>query len=370
MANSFLTPSVIGNEALMILENELVAANLFNRSYANDFVGAKVGDTISIRGPASFQAQEFAGTITVQDATETSRALTLEKHYDISFAVTSKDWTLNLEDFTQQLLRPAVVGLAEQVDSYILSKANQIPNFVGTAGDPPDSLADMVEVVKSLDENKVPTRGRVAILNAQAKHDMLANVTQVLQADQRGDGGSALREASMGRILGMDFYMDQNIASHDTNGPTGYIINNGGGYAAGTTTLTVSTGSNTIVVGDVFTIAGDTKQHVVLATNGSTSITIEETGLGSAVADAAALTFETTDHVMNIAGHPDGLTYALVPLELPSGATGNARYIADRGLGIRVVFDYDSNTKTDIVSLDLLIGAKVRQGDLLTRVLG
>ena len=369
MANTFLTPSVIGREALLILENELVAANLFNRSYADEFRGAKVGDTIAVRGPASFTAQEFTSTTTTQDATVSSRNLTLEKHFDVTFAVTSKQWTLELENFRQQLLEPAVSAIAQSIDAYILGKANQIPNFVGTAGDPPDSLADLVAVVKKMDDLKVPTRGRIAILDSQAKADMLGNVTQVLQADQRGDGGDALREASMGRILGTDFYMDQNIATHDTNGPASYLINNGSGIAAGVATLTVDGGSNTIKVGDVFTVAGDTKQHVVLATNGSTSITIEETGLGAAVADNAALTFETTDHVMNIAGHPNGLTYAAVPLELPSGAA-RAEYIADRGLGLRIVFDYDGSTKTDTISIDVLCGAKVIQGDLLTRVFG
>ena len=369
MANTFLTPSIIGREALLILENELVAANLFNRSYADEFRGAKVGDTIAVRGPASFTAQEFTTTTTTQDATESSRDLTLEKHFDVTFAVTSKQWTLDLENFRQQLLEPAVAAIAQSIDSYILGKGSQIPNFVGTAGDPPDSLADMVGVVKKLDDLKVPTRGRMCILDSQAKADMLGNVTQVLQADQRGDDGSALREASMGRILGMDYYMDQNVATHDTNGPTGYLVNNGAGFAAGATTLTVDTGSNTIVAGDVFTVAGDTKQHVVLSTNGSTSITIEETGLGAAVADNAALTFETTDHQINIAGHPNGLSYAVVPLELPSGAA-RAEYIADRGLGLRIVFDYDGSTKTDTISIDVLCGAKVIQGDLLTRVLG
>ena len=57
MANTFLTPSVIGREALMILENNLVATSLFNRGQTSTFTGAKVGDTISIRKPASFTAQ-------------------------------------------------------------------------------------------------------------------------------------------------------------------------------------------------------------------------------------------------------------------------------------------------------------------------
>ena len=72
MPNMFLTPSVIGREALMILENQLVATQLFHRGHTEEFTGAKVGDTITVRGPASFTAQEFTSSITVQDATESS----------------------------------------------------------------------------------------------------------------------------------------------------------------------------------------------------------------------------------------------------------------------------------------------------------
>ena len=51
MPNMFLTPSVIGREALMILENQLVATQLFHRGHTEEFTGAKVGDTITVRGP-------------------------------------------------------------------------------------------------------------------------------------------------------------------------------------------------------------------------------------------------------------------------------------------------------------------------------
>jgi len=44
--------------------------------------------------------------------------------------------------------------------------------------------------------------------------------------------------------------------------------------------------------------------------------------------------------------------------------------MSDRGLGIRYVSTYDSSTKTDTISLDLLCGAKVIDGRLVTRVLG
>ena len=51
MANTFLTPSVVAREALMVLENNLVMANLVHRDYSDEFV--QVGDTVTIRKPSS-----------------------------------------------------------------------------------------------------------------------------------------------------------------------------------------------------------------------------------------------------------------------------------------------------------------------------
>ena len=61
MANSFLTPDVIAREALIVLENNLIMANLVHRDYSNEFVN--VGDTITVRKPASFVANNFTGSI-------------------------------------------------------------------------------------------------------------------------------------------------------------------------------------------------------------------------------------------------------------------------------------------------------------------
>lgn len=70
MPNTILTPDIIAREALMVLRNNAVMANLVHRDYSDEFV-AGVGDTITVRKPAKFEAKEFTGTgINVQDATE------------------------------------------------------------------------------------------------------------------------------------------------------------------------------------------------------------------------------------------------------------------------------------------------------------
>ena len=194
----------------------------------------------------------------------------------------------------------------------------------------------------------------------------MLGISAVVQAEQRGDGGRAIREASLGRVMGIDWYMSQNVQTHDGNGPASWLINSAS-VGVGDTSVAIDGGSGNPIVGDLFTVAGDTSEYVVTAVTGASPITFSPSAK-VAWADNAALTF-VADHVANIAGHPNGLTVAIVPLELPAGAA-RSEYISDRNLGIRVVYDYSTSTKTDTISLDLLCGAKVQQPDLLTRVLG
>ena len=110
--NTILTPDIIAREALMVLRNNAVMANLVHRDYSGDFVGA-VGDTITVRKPATFVANEFNGSIEVQDAKESSVAVKMDKHLDVSFAVTSKELTLDIADFSKQFLVPAMQAFAD-----------------------------------------------------------------------------------------------------------------------------------------------------------------------------------------------------------------------------------------------------------------
>lgn len=373
MANTFLTPDVIGREALMILENNLVAANLVHRDHQSEFQGSKVGDTITVRGPATFTAAEFTSSVSVQNATEASVSLQLEKHFDVTVAVTSRDWTLELEDFSRQIVAPAVSAIAEAVDAYLFSKYTEVYQFSGTAGDPPDTLAELAAIDKVLNDAKVPQSGRFALVNPACKADMMA-IEAVHRSDARGDDGTALREASLGRIMGIDWYMAQGVKTH-TSGTLGGTPLVNGAVSAGATTMNIdgAATSGTLAVGDLFTVAGVTGQFRITAAATASSGAITGAAFYPAAptggfADNAAIT-HISSHAANLVGHRNALTLAVVPLEKPMGAA-KSEYVSYNGLGIRVVYDYSATSKTDTISFDVLCGAKVQDPRLIARLLG
>ena len=285
MSNTILTPDIIAREALMVLSNNAVMANLVHRDYSDEFVGA-VGDTITVRKPATFVANDFNGSISVQDATETGVEVKMDKHLDVSFAVTAKQMTMDIADFSKQLIAPAMQAIANKIDKMLIALESEATNRVPHA-DGIIAPADVIAARKFLSQNAAPLADRRFVVGATAEADLLSNELFV-SAEKVGDAGTALREASLGRKFGMDVYVDQNI-------------DKAGGYTP------------------------------------------------------------------SIAFHKNAMALVTRPLALPMGAS-NAAIVNYNGLGLRVVYGYDMNTKTDTVSIDILCGVKLLDDKLIAVV--
>lgn len=284
MANTILTPEIIAREALMVLRNNAVMANLVHRDYSDEFV-AGVGDTITIRKPAKFTAEEYNGTsINVQDATETGVPVVMDKHLDVSFAVTSEQMTLDIADFSKQLLVPAMQAFADKVDGYLLAEAAAVTHKVTATAIVQD---DIVDARAYLTKAAAPLTDRNFVYNSDTEAKLL-KTDLFVHADKVGDEGTALREASLGRKFGMNFYVDQN-------------------------------------------------------------------------ADAAG--------VAAVAFHKNAFALVTRPLALPSGAAKSAIVNYD-GFGLRVVYDYDIQTKKDTISIDMICGVETLDENLAATITG
>lgn len=244
MANTFLTPNIIAREALMVLRNNAVFANLVYRDYSNEFV-AGVGDTISIRKPAKFEAKEFNGSaIEVQNATETKVDVKMDKLLDVSFAVTSKDLSMNIGDFSTQLLVPAMQAFADKIDGYLIALADAISTNKVTAAGEAVTVADIVDARAFLTKNAAPLADRRFVYNSAVESDLL-KTDLFVNASAVGDAGTALREASLGRKFGMDFYVDQNMDSATTAAAVAFHKN---AFALVTRMLELPQGANNAAI--------------------------------------------------------------------------------------------------------------------------
>ncbi len=224
MPNTLLTADVIARSALASLYETAVMAGLVHRDAEADFAG-RVGDTITIRKPASFTAEEYvrANGITIQDATESGVPVVLNHFADVSFAVTSEDLSLNLQNFTEQLLTPAMEAIAQKIDRDLLALRADIVQETGVeaAGPPPeygwDDPRSLINAGTILTQKKVPMSERRAVAGPITAGAWLADPL-LHEADKRGTT-VGLTEASIGqRVFGFDAYVTQNIAVPNPQG--------------------------------------------------------------------------------------------------------------------------------------------------------
>ena len=241
MPNTFLTPEIIAREALMLLRNNAVMANLVHRDYSREFV-AGVGDTITIRKPAKFEAKEFKTAIEVQDATESGAEVKMDKHLDVSFAVTSAQMALDIADFSRQLLVPAMQAFQDKIDGYLIELAAAITNTVPSSGVIQD---DIVDARKILTQNAAPLTERRFVYNSEIEAELL-KTELFISAEKVGDEGTALREASLGRKFGLDFYVDQNADTSDVGG----VVFHKNAFALVTRNLAIPKGASNAAIVD------------------------------------------------------------------------------------------------------------------------
>lgn len=398
MANTILTDEVIAKEALMLLENNLVFARGVNRKYEKTFEGErKVGDTINVKKPAQYTVRSGA-TASIQDHTQTTVPVVVDKQKGIDVEFTSKELALDLQDFSKEVLAPQIATLANTVDFDGLSLYKSVPNAV--AG----SMADFDNYLNAgalLDENGCPLddqrniivnpRGQVSVVNALK--GLFQSSSQIKAQYEKG---------RMGTAAGFDWAMSQNIPSHTVGAHGGTPLTAAAGSAGGSSIATDGWTASAAILkeGDIVTFAnvynvnpmskqstGQLKQFVVTADATATAGGLATISFSPAMyasgaqqnvsalpADNAAITVlgtASSSKAQNIAFHKDAFTLVTVDLPLPKGMDMAARAASSKaGLSVRFVRGYDITNDKFISRIDVLYGWKCIRPELACRIYG
>jgi len=376
MSNTFIEIDRIARESLPILENNLVMSGLVHRDFSNEF--KKEGDTVQVKKPPAFTAIEFDGDLTgeYQDVTETEVDVKLDKIADVSMNITSKEMTLNITKFREIIIEPAMAALAQKIDYDLCGMYKYIPYHCGISGTTPDELADISNARKILNNNKVDKRMRSLVIDPEA--DSKFNVLDIFaRADALGST-EGLREASLGRKLGFNMFMDQNIRTHTAGTFTALASPKlSAATAVGDTAIAVDGGSGTetLLIGDIFTLGN--YQYVVTANATATSGAIASVSVYPAIkeinADNADLTFPDKTalaHTSNLAFHKNAFALVSRPLMTPMGGAKSYTTNIDSGVNVRVTMGYDMDTKTNKISFDCLYGVHPLYKELAARLIG
>lgn len=402
MGNSLLTIDMITAKALEVLENTMVISRNCNKQYDDSFAvpGAKIGTTLRIRLPDRALVTDGAA-LQVQDDNEqyTTLSVTRQRHIGISF--TSAEQTMQLDDYSDRVLKPRISQLSSSVDADLATVYKQIWQSVGTPGTTPGTSLVLLQGQQKLNEAAAVMTPRYATVNPAANANLVEGMKGLFNPTDTVS--RQFRNGMMGvGVLGYEeINMSQSIAMHTTGSraATGATLTTTVVTQGQSTIAITGTGSQTIAEGDVFTIAnvyavnpqtrqstGALQQFVCTALNTASGGAYTAVAIAPAIYTAsqalatvdsfpvsgAAITFlgtASTQYPQNLIYHKDAITLATADLIMPQGVAMASRQ-THNGISLRIVKQYDINNDREPCRVDVLYGYAAIRPQMAVRLWG
>ena len=376
MSKTILTLQEIARQALPQLIDNLVFPNLCHRDFSEDF--HDLGDTVKVRRPSVFTAEEFDSEngVNYQDLSDDMVDVQLDHIATVDARASAIESATGLDDLNRVFIEPAAAALAEKINADGLKLYRDIAAHVGTPGATPSTLANLAEVRRALNINKVPAYGRAAVWDPEAD-TLLAQLPALIASEKEGVS-EALREGAIGRVYGMDNYMSQAVCIHTVGsliaagaalalsaaanaGDASVSITGGGSYGLNAGDILIIDGVNYAVARNCTFSGGDCDVPVVGGV-------VKKHSSGASVKYVGGK--DATQYTCNLAFHPMAFAYVTRPLINPDGQ-GVASYVTSyNGISLRVTKGYDQKFKRSIYSMDVLYGFKTVYPQLAVRALG
>lgn len=404
MANTLLTIGMITRETLRVLENELTFTRQINREYDSQFAksGAKIGNVLNVRLPVRFVASSGQGLI-LQDLTESSVPVVLNKQYQRSFAITSADLALSVDDFRKRFIDKAMKSMANEIDYDGLDLYKTVNNEVGTPGTIPSTLQVYLDAGALLSNEAAPLDERTVVISPNM-NAVIVNALQGLFNPQKTVSTQYHKGMMTMDTVGFDWYMDQNTRNHTVGLQGGTPLANSATVQTGSSIITDGWTASTQVLnrGDVIQFANvfavnpqslasfnRLADFVVTADvtsdgSGNATIPIQINGVGIittgpyqnvtvGVANNVAVTVNGSSAITGqrgLAFHTDAFTFASADLPLYGGLDMGDRIADDQDLkmSMRVIRDYDINLDRAPLRMDLLGGWATLYPQLAVRI--
>lgn len=377
MANTItnITPQLLA-QGLLALRESAVMPRLVNRSY--DSLARQRGNVVEVPIPSAISARDVTASTAFNsnvNMSPTQALVTLDFWKEAPFHLSDNDAVSVMEGTIPMQASEAVKALSNAIDQLILGKHTGFYAFAGTPGTTPFASAITVAgtVRRKLNENAAPMDDRRVVLDPSAEANALG-LSNILQFDQRGDQGGIIN-GTIGRKLGMDWYMDQNVQSFTPG--TGWVT----GYSASTLSaaigdstlkITNTTASGTVKIGDIFSYSGDDYVITAAATASATvpfAVSFYPP-LKAGLDTGAAITVVASAYTANLVFHRDALAWASRPLADIAGLGSMISSQVDPISGVALRLEVSRQFKQTTFSYDVLGGANWVRRELGSKILG
>jgi hypothetical protein len=205
LANAIV--KLVAVDALPALVGNLVMGNLVNRDFEPTL--AQAGDTVNVPIPPTLVANNIAqgGTVNAQSPNLGNAQIVLNTHAEATFQIPDVTKVIAVPDLLKLYMQPAVIALAEKIESDLLDLAAQF-----TANDPvgstgvalTESTIDQAET--ALFNAKVPASQPKYLVVDGTSYSQLRQIPRFSEYSNVGDAGlRALIDGNVGKIK--DFFV-------------------------------------------------------------------------------------------------------------------------------------------------------------------
>ena len=310
------------------------------------------------------------------DQTVDNKTMTLDKTASVKIPWTGEDMKhvnngSGFETIYGDQIRQAMRSITNQIETQVGAAIYQgASRAYGTAGTTPfaSNFNEIANLRKILVDNGCPMDGQVTMAINSIAGVNLRNLAQLQKVNEAGSE-ELLRRGELLNLQGLMLKESAGIADHTKGTGAGYLLSAAG--SIGDTTISVDTGSGTIVAGDVITIAGDTNKYVVTSALAGGSFTIGAPGLLVAAADNAAVTVGNS-FTGNVAFHRAAVELGMRPMAQPNGGDAAVDRMTVQDPFSGLVFEiaaYKGYNKA-MFDVSCLYGYKVWKDDFVAALLG
>lgn len=222
MANTFYTPTEAAKATVAALRHLSTLPRTVRMDFAGEFVAGR-GGSVDVLAPISageakvYTAENRAAgdAIEYNDLNETYINVKLENQLYNAVKINDFEGTFTIQDLATQVLRPqaesVVNGLAIPLIAEMTAIANDVESPVSDiAVDGSNALQAIIEARKVLNARKVPTANRFLAVGADVEA-ILLGLPQLQKVNEAGDGGDALRRATLGNLFGFQIVADASL---------------------------------------------------------------------------------------------------------------------------------------------------------------
>ena len=289
---------------------------------------AALNDTVRSHFTRAATVTTISPAMTIPEGTDQTvdtKTLTLDTTASVKIPWTGEDIKhvnngSGFETVYGDQMKQAFRAIANQIESDLWAAMRKgASRAYGTAGTTPfgSNFNDIPQLRKILADNGMPFDGQATLAINTSAGANLRSLAQLQKANEAG-GAELLRQGTLLDLQGFMLKESAAITSVTKGTGSGYLMNGAGAIAD--TTLTVDTGTGTILAGDIITIAtGSTSyRYVVNTALSGGSVVIGSPGLRVAEADNNAITVGN-DFTPNLAFHKSAAEIAIRPMADPPG---------------------------------------------------